>query len=215
MRISAPDRSRRPFAEVVLACAFLCACSSVPDVETAPEPEPAAAMPGPSPPADVPPPGAPPADAPSTDAALVRAVPGPVGASTRRNLHDGRGSNYARRFEAYDDVATATLVFPDDSLRLGTEQKGTIADYAERFRPGTDVVSVIGCSHGDSDLPNGNALLANGRANRVREALVYAGVPAEQVLDEGCWADSYHDPFPRRGVVLTLKRRADGSTTAR
>ena len=200
MRIPAPDRSRRPFAEVVLACTFLCACSSVPDVETAPEPGPAAAMPGPAPPAD---------------AAPARAAPGAPGASTRRNLYDGRGSNYAREFEAYDDVATATLAFPDDSLRLGTEQKGTIADYAERFRPGTDVVSVIGCSHGDSDLPNGNALLANGRANRVREALVYAGVPAEQVLDEGCWADSYHDSFPRRGVVLTLKRRAGGSTAAR
>ena len=205
MRIPAPDRSRRPLAGLVLACAALCACSSVSDVGIAPGPDPAAALPGPVPPVDVPP----------ADAVPARTAPDASGTSTRRNIHDGLGSNYARWFETYEDVAMTSLVFPDDSLRLGTEQKRAIAEYAERFRSDTDVVSVIGCSHGDSDLPNGNALLATGRANRVREALVYAGVPAERVLDEGCWADSYHDPFPRRGVVLTLKRRAKGSAAAR
>ena len=207
MHISAPDRSRRPLATatIVGAGALLCACASVPDVARTPGPDPVATAPSLAPPVDAAPVGAPPA----------RALPIAFGASTRRNIHDGLGSNYARRFEAYDDVVAATLVFPDDSLLLGTEQKRAIEGLAERFRPGTDLLSVVGHSHGDTDLPGGNALLAIGRADRVREALVYAGVPAEQVLDESCWADSHHDPFPRRGVVLTLKRRAGASATGR
>ncbi len=129
------------------------------------------------------------------------------GALVKRNLYDGLGSNYAELFAAYDNVATTELSFPNDSMRMGEDQKRTIAEYAEMLRPGTDLLSVIGCSHGDTTIRNGNSVLAIGRANRVKEALVFAGVPPAVVLDEGCWAGTFHDTFPKRGVVLTLKRR--------
>lgn len=132
----------------------------------------------------------------------------PFGALVKRNLYDGLNSNYAELFVAYDDVAATDLSFPNDSMRLGDVQKRTIAEYAARLRPDTDLLSVVGCSHGNTAIRNGNGVLALGRANRVKEALVYAGVPPAVVLDEGCWAGSSHATFPKRGVVLTLKRRA-------
>jgi len=99
------------------------------------------------------------------------------------------------------------VTFGNDSMRLGAAQKAIVARYAQRFRPETDLISIVGCSHGRTVIDNGNSLLALGRTNRVKEALVYAGLSPEAVLDEGCWADSYHAEFPRRGVVMTLKRR--------
>ena len=129
------------------------------------------------------------------------------GARVKQNLYTRLSSNYADLFASYDDVDTHDLVFPNDSMRLGPEQKAIIADYAARVDPETDLVSVVGCSHGRTAIDNGNSVLAIGRANRVKEALVFAGVSPETVLDEGCWADSYHTRFPKRGVVMTLKRR--------
>ena len=131
----------------------------------------------------------------------------PFGARVKRNLYDGLSSNYAELFAAYGDVSSDTIVFPNDSMRLGEAQKRLIEGYAERLDPDTDLLSVIGCSHGNTAIPAGNALLATGRANRVKEALIFAGVPAAAVLDEGCWASQAHETFPGRGVVITLKRR--------
>jgi len=125
----------------------------------------------------------------------------------RQNLYGRLESNYAQIFVEYDDVDQESVSFPNDSMRLGPEQKQIVIDYAARAQPETDLLSVIGCSHGNTEISNGNSVLAIGRANRIKEALVYAGVPAEMVLDEGCWADTYHATFPKRGVVLTLKRR--------
>ena len=135
------------------------------------------------------------------------AAPGSFAARVKRNLYDGLSSNYAALFASYADVATTTIAFPNDSMRLGDAQKRAIEGYAERFRPETDLVSVIGCSHGATAIDNGNSVLALGRANRVKESLVFAGVPPGAVLDEGCWAGRGHETFPARGVVLTLKRR--------
>jgi len=125
----------------------------------------------------------------------------------RQNLYGRLESNYAQIFVDYEDIEQDSLSFPNDSMLLGREQKRTIIDYATRADPETDLLSVVGCSHGNTDIANGNGVLAIGRANRIKEALVYAGVPAEMVLDEGCWASTYHTIFPKRGVVLTLKRR--------
>jgi len=129
------------------------------------------------------------------------------GLRVRQNLYGRLESNYAQIFADYEDVDQHSVSFPNDSMLLGPEQKQVVIDYAARARPETDLVSVIGCSHGNTEIDNGNSVLAIGRANRIKEALVYAGVPAEMVLDEGCWADTYHAVFPKRGVVLTLKRR--------
>lgn len=128
----------------------------------------------------------------------------------RRNVYEMMRSNYAELFADYEDVRQDVLVFPNDSLRLGNAQKATIAEYVRELDPATDILSVIGCSHGRSALDNGNEVLAIGRANRVKEAFLFAGVDHEQVLEEGCWAPQHFDEvMPRRGVVLTLKRRRE------
>ena len=125
----------------------------------------------------------------------------------KRNVFDLTESNYRALFARYDDVTSTILVFANDSMTLGQQNKRAIAKLAARLQPDTDIVSVIGCSHGYTDLDNGNSLLALGRANRVKEAFVHAGVDYTQVLDEGCWSSEYFDEvMPRRGVVVTLKR---------
>ena len=134
-------------------------------------------------------------------------APGSFAARVKQNLYDGLSSNYAELFANYADVDSTTIAFQNDSMRIGEAQKRTIEGYAERFRPETDLLSVIGCSHGKTGIDNGNGVLALGRANRVKESLVFAGVPPGAVLDEGCWAGQGHEFLPARGVVLTLKRR--------
>jgi len=130
-------------------------------------------------------------------------------ALVRQNLFELRRSNYAPLFSEYEDIRADTLIFANDSLVLGEANKRLVAEYVRALDPATDVLSVIGCSHGRSAIDNGNELLAIGRANRVKEALMFAGLDHDQVLEEGCWAGTYHEVFPRRGVVLTLKRRRD------
>lgn len=125
----------------------------------------------------------------------------------KKNIHTTEKSNYISVFKDYDDVDSDILVFGNDSLELGVENKNIVQEYAERMNPETDLISVIGCSHGKSGIENGNSILAIGRANRVKEAFVFAGIEYGKILDEGCWAPEYYDEkMPRRGVVLTLKR---------
>jgi len=78
------------------------------------------------------------------------------------------------------------------------------ADAANNYvNPETDVIRVIGCSHGQSDLVEGNQKLAKGRAVRVRQELMLAGVEGASVLHEACWAPEHFDQvMPRRGVVI-------------
>jgi len=125
----------------------------------------------------------------------------------KKNMYETRRSNFSAIFANYEDVKREVLIFPNDSLFLGDENKAVIEQYANSVENGTDVISLIGCSHGNTALSNGNSLLALGRANRVKEALLYVGLPESQVLDEGCWAPVHFDEkMPRRGVVMTLKR---------
>jgi len=125
----------------------------------------------------------------------------------KRNMEELMASNFAEFFTEYEDIETDVLMFPNDSLRLGENNKETIARYVSELDPATDVLSVIGCSHGKTAINNGNELLAIGRANRVKEAFMFAGISHDQVLEESCWASDYHDGFPRRGVIVTLKRK--------
>jgi len=116
-------------------------------------------------------------------------------------------SNFAKKFEGYEDNLSGVLVFPNDSLRLGAANKSYIVNLAKTFDPETEIFSVIGCSHGKSAIENGNEILANGRANRVKEALMLAGVGEQYIYDEGCWAPQvFDDVMPRRGVLLTRKQ---------
>lgn len=126
----------------------------------------------------------------------------------RKNMYETMQSNYLGLFSGYEDVDQSILVFPNDSLRLGEVNKSIIERYVEMMDPETDVLSVIGCSHGKTEISNGNSLLALGRANRVKEALLFSGLEHDRILEEGCWAPQlFDDVMPRRGVVLTLKRQ--------
>lgn len=130
----------------------------------------------------------------------------------KRNMQEILASNYVEIFDNYEDIDQSVLVFQNDSLRIGDENKETVKSYVQTFNPDTDILSVVGCSHGNAKALNrpgsqGNQLLAVGRANRVKEALIFAGIGQEYIYDEACWDDEYYDEMPRRGVVLTHKRR--------
>lgn len=127
------------------------------------------------------------------------------------NLFDKGGqSNFSDLFAEYQEVDSNVLVFPNDSLQLGDINKQIIEQYVEKMDPSTDVLSVIGCSHGDTAIENnGNALLAIGRANRVKEAFMFSGISHDLIVEEGCWAPMVFEGLPSRGVVLKLKRRID------
>jgi len=123
------------------------------------------------------------------------------------NVFDVGHSNYSSLFEGYVDVERQTLVFPNDSLRLGEANKQKLMSLAERIDPETDLISVIGCSHGRTKIRNGNQILAEGRTHRVTESLMFAGLSADLILDEACWGKTYwDDAVPRRGVICQLMR---------
>lgn len=155
-------------------------------------------------------------EGPGIDEMLAAARPGALDWFNRdeepsvikKNMYETLVSNYSNVFTGYEDVDQSILVFPNDSLRLGDVNKGIIERYVAEMDPDTDVLSVIGCSHGETEISNGNSLLALGRANRVKEALLFSGLEHDKILEEGCWAPQLFDEvMPRRGVVLTLKRQ--------
>jgi len=141
----------------------------------------------------------------------VAQQPQSFGALVKQNMREIMRSNFASLFDQYEVVQQNVLVFPNDSLKLGSKNKKTVRDYVNDFNPETDIMSVVGCSHGrtatgDGGL-GGNQLLALGRANRVKEALIFSGLDQAQIYEEGCWDDEYFDEvMPRRGVVLTHQR---------
>jgi len=125
----------------------------------------------------------------------------------KRNVLELGRSNYASVTQDYDVLSADVLVFGNDSLWLGSDNKEILADMANQFDPETDVISLIGCSHGPSANPNGNEHLAVGRANRVKEELILANISAENILDEVCWATTAQDALPARGVIVRMLRR--------
>jgi len=132
----------------------------------------------------------------------------PIENLIKKNIYHDRKSNYAVIFEEYDNIASEVLVFGNDSMSLGDKNKQSIVEFAKAMNPETDLISIIGCSHGKTTIKNGNNMLAVGRANRVKEEFIYAGIGYDKVLDEGCWAGQHFDEvMPRRGVVMTLKRK--------
>ncbi|MFK8075642.1 MAG: hypothetical protein AB8B84_03585 [Granulosicoccus sp.] len=125
-----------------------------------------------------------------------------------KNVFELGGSNHSDSLAGHSIVAERILTFSNDSLRLGAINKQIVHALVSDYIAATDVFSVLGCSMGPTELKGGNAALALGRASRVTEALLFAGVAPDKILDEGCWAgDSGSNTLPKRGVVLTLNRR--------
>lgn len=125
----------------------------------------------------------------------------------RQNVAETRQSNFSDVFSVYKTLREEQLIFPNDSLVMGNSNKRIAREVAANFNPDVDVISVVGCSLGQTNIDDGNARLANGRALRVKEELILAGIAADRVLEEGCWAsEQYDQQLPSRGVLLTHKR---------
>lgn len=122
------------------------------------------------------------------------------------NMYETRESRYKGLFDSYDVVEKEVYVFADDSLILGKQNKILMHNLVKKFNSETDVMSVIGCSHGKSKIENGNAYLANNRAIRVKEEFVLAGLDSDKVLEEGCWANVDFPELPARGVLVQHRR---------
>jgi len=123
------------------------------------------------------------------------------------NVKDLQQSNFENLFAEMGIVREKVLTFANDSTRMGSANKARVRELLQSFDPEQDILSVIGCSLGPTAHSGGQEGLARGRAMRVREELLYAGVPESQILAEGCWAaEAFDERMPRRGVVITLKR---------
>lgn len=122
------------------------------------------------------------------------------------NLYETRQSKYQDVFKNYEVIDSNVLVFANDSLVLGQANKDSIATIAAQFDPQTDVMSVIGCSHGASKIENGNAYLANNRAIRVKNEFVTVGLNHTKVYEEGCWDKNHFSKMPARGVLVQHRR---------
>ena len=104
-------------------------------------------------------------------------------------------------------IQREVIIFPNDSMRLGEAGKGQIEKFLKKFRQNTDMIGLVGCSNGPTNLDIGNEGLALGRSKRVTEELMSLGVARERIIDEGCWSPaSAGVDFPGRGVVLELLR---------
>lgn len=128
---------------------------------------------------------------------------------TPPNFSETGESFYAPILSAYTTFGSYTMEFDNDSMFMGNVNKRVAMDIVQRFDTSRDLISLIGCSHGRTALAGGNKALAIGRADRVKEEFVRAGIDADKMLDEGCWANTYHDKMPRRGVVVSHQRLAE------
>jgi len=99
------------------------------------------------------------------------------------------------------------VVFANDSLLLGSDNRSLLYRFVERTVEGGDRLMLIGCSNGPTNFEGGNEPLALGRATRVTDALAAVGIDRRRIDQEGCWAGSA-DPkgLPGRGVVLDVWR---------
>lgn len=141
------------------------------------------------------------------DSTGIDSIIGRLNEAPTMNFKELGRSNFADVLDELGIVRETILTFENDSIFLGETNKAKVRQIVSMFDPDSDIFSVIGCSHGKTNLTIGVEGLALGRASRVVEELVYEGVPETKILDEGCWAgEAYDERMPRRGVVLTLKR---------
>lgn len=124
------------------------------------------------------------------------------------NVFHTRESNFTSILDDYKPVHRQIVVFGNDSLVLGDTNKLLIEQFAnQRVRSG-DLISLLGCSNGHTDLEIGNEGLALGRAKRMTEALLAQGIERNRILEEGCWAPvAAGEDTPTRGVVMELWRK--------
>ena len=122
------------------------------------------------------------------------------------NVYFG-GDNFGSLLDDYSRLEIVKVIFPNDSMRLGDVGRLKIDVFLGDFDEDSDLIRVVGCSNGTTNLDIGNEGLALGRAERVTQELLSRGVSREHILDEGCWGPQpIGERFPSRGVVLELYR---------
>jgi len=115
---------------------------------------------------------------------------------------------FASLSDNYTRVRRETVIFPNDSQNLGRPGKLIVKKIIGRYAENSDLVGIVGCSNGYTNLDIGNEGLALGRAKRIAEEFYAAGVSRDRVFNEGCWSSRAGTPgFPNRGVVIDLWRR--------
>ena len=123
------------------------------------------------------------------------------------NLFYGGESTFGSVRDSYQRIGKDVVVFTNDSMRLGQVGKEQIAVFLNAFNETTDIINLVGCSNGPTNLGIGNEGLALGRAKRVTEEFISLGVARAKILDEGCWAPvSAGERYPGRAVVVELWR---------
>lgn len=115
-------------------------------------------------------------------------------------------SNYQLVFSDYRVVEQDVVVFANDSMNLGRQGKQQVKRLFDIFDEKTDLISIVGCSHGTTHHKDGNKALALGRAQRVMEELLSHHAPRNRLFDEGCWAGVTQKSLPSRGVIVSLRR---------
>ncbi|MBX2882262.1 MAG: hypothetical protein KTR32_20105 [Granulosicoccus sp.] len=124
------------------------------------------------------------------------------------NLFYADTSTFSSILSDFEKVKKMTVIFGNDSLVLGDTNKTLIGKFVDTNIRDGDIITLVGCSNGQTALEMGNEGLALGRARRVTEELMASGLSRDRILDEGCWAPvSAGEKFPARGVVIELWRR--------
>jgi len=110
------------------------------------------------------------------------------------NVYFG-GDNFGSILDDYSKVETVSVIFPNDSMRLGNIGRLKIDVFLGDFDEEFDLIRVVGCSNGTTHV------------EIVTQELLARGVTREHILDEGCWGPQpIGERFPSRGVVLELYR---------
>ncbi len=127
---------------------------------------------------------------------------------TLENMSHVFDEAFASLSDNYTRIRRETVIFPNDSQILGRPGKLVVKKIIGRYAENTDLVGIVGCSNGYTNLEIGNEGLALGRAKRIAEEFYAAGVSRNRVFNEGCWSPNAGTPgFPNRGVVIDLWRR--------
>ncbi len=106
-------------------------------------------------------------------------------------------------FNVHEEI----LSFDVKSSALSRQGRALLRIIASRFDPATDLVLLVGCAQGESQLENGNAELAVARSQTASLTLQSLDVPERNIFEAGCWSDDVIDArFPQSGLVVTLKR---------
>ena len=127
---------------------------------------------------------------------------------TLENMSHVFDEAFASLSDNYTRIRRETVIFPNDSQVLGRPGKLIVRKIIGRYSENSDLVGIVGCSNGYTNLDIGNEGLALGRAKRIAEEFYSAGISRDRVFNEGCWGTTAGTPgFPNRGVVIDLWRR--------